>query len=103
MGITSETTFWQLYNGDSGRDFSELFFNFGVACIGPGRAGKYDENEQWYIDNQESRKIKPITEIKKDDIILLKNSQREVQALGLVEDVNGTIYHHSDFFSDVDG
>lgn len=39
---------WQIAAGDAHRDYSDLFLDFGVACVGPGAPGPYFENKDAY-------------------------------------------------------
>lgn len=92
--------YWQIGNGDSGRDYSKVFFDFGVALVGPGNSGRYPENLDLYqkIDGAVD-KISPLHKIVVGDRIILRNGRQKIIAVG--EITKG--YDYSNHFRDIDG
>ena len=102
---THQASFWQVASGDVGRDYSRLFLDHDVMCIGPGRFGGYDD--QRYAEFFRTEQFTPAktTMIRKfhddvqiGDIILLRKGQ-EVVGIGIV----AGDYDHDDRFDDVNG
>ena len=109
MGRSTQKSirYWQLASGDETRDYSKVFLDFGVACLGPGNAGPInDKSIKIYADYEgedEWGKIKPITQVQAGDRIILKKGQRRMQAVGEAIEWNGSVYNFSDCFNDLDG
>lgn len=96
--------YWQLASGDKTRDYADVFLNFGVASLGPGKAGPISEATiPAYKEMGEWEKIKWIVELEEGDRIVLKNGQRKVQAVGEVVKYKGSVYNFSNCFNDIDG
>jgi hypothetical protein len=99
-------TYWQIMNGDAGRDYSQVFFEFGVALAGPGDNGPLDlvdTAKNGKYSASDLAKIWPLTQMKRGDRIILKAGQTEMLAVGDVLEVDGKIYQYSNRFSDIDG
>jgi len=97
---------WQLAPGGTGRDFSEVFFRFGVMLVGPGSDGDYRENAEIYNDGQYWDTYKYAYRIAEevklgDRIIVKKPLSRSWQILGVGEVVGD--YDWIEAFGDVDG
>lgn len=97
--------FWQVASGDIGRDYSRLFLDHDVMCIGPGRFGRYDrESYDAVVENGEYTPARITTirkfhdDVRTDDIVVLR-SGHEVVGLGLV----ASDYDHDGRFDDVHG
>lgn len=94
---------WQIANGDSSRDYSSVFLDFGVALVGPGNFGDAREPKSYECykskENKDANKVLIFKEIKKDDWLILKNGQMEVIAVGKVS----SNYDYNPIFADVDG
>lgn len=98
------TKYWQLASGDKTRDYANVFLNFGVASVGPGKPGPFSEETiPIYEELGEWDKIKRMAEVELGDRIVLKNGQRRVQAVGVVVAYNNSVYNFSDCFNDIDG
>jgi hypothetical protein len=102
-------TYWQIANGDASRDYSQVFLDFGVACVGPGRWGSC-HNDTWErlyefqkVPSNEMDRIRHFLRIKAGNRIILKSGRQKAIAIGDVIEMDGRVYHHSDSFADVDG
>lgn len=102
-------TYWQIANGDASRDYSQVFLDFGVACIGPGRWGNC-QNPNWEelyefqkVPSNEMDRIRHFLKIRAGDKVILKSGRQKALAIGDVIEMDGKVYHHSDSFADVDG
>lgn len=102
-------TYWQIANGDASRDFSQVFLDFGVACVGPGRYGSCHQ-DTWEVlyDFQkvpatEMDRIRHFLKIRAGDKIVLKSGRQKAIAIGEVVEQDGKVYHYSESFADVDG
>lgn len=102
-------TYWQLASGDASRDYSQVFLDFGVACVGPGRYGSchqptwrelYDYQK---VPASDMRRISRFLSIKAGDRIILKSGKRIAIAIGEVEAQERSIYEFARRFDDVDG
>lgn len=91
--------YWQIGSGDSTRDYSDVFFDFGVAIVGPGNNGHYLENNDKY-DEASSKKIEPLFSMKMGDRIVLRKGRQRILAVGEIKTGD---YGYSNLFSDIDG
>lgn len=100
--------YWQVsagYGGESGggRDYSDVFLDFGVMLIGPGEYGEYFENAHRYEQEKDGRRVRwLIEEVKPDDVVALKRPagrQWEILAVGIVK----SYYIWLPMFDDVEG
>lgn len=102
-------TYWQLASGDSSRDYSQVFLDFGVACVGPGRYGSCHQDNWRDLYNFQNvpaadmRRIARFLSIKAGDRIILKSGKRIAIAIGEVEEQERGIYEFARRFEDVDG
>ena len=94
--------YWQLMNGDTSRDYSDICFNFGVACVGPGWQGNFIEFKNDYYP-EDLPKVEPFTRMQENDLIILKNGQFTILGVGKIEKYNNSIYNYSNVFEDIDG
>jgi hypothetical protein len=92
--------YWTVAAGDSYRDYSQVFLDFGVMLIGPGDSGKYFENKRAYAEEPSVRRF--AEEVKSKDVVVLKRGMKNIIAVGVVDDRKDS-YFHSEVFSDVDG
>ena len=92
--------YWTVAAGDSDRDYSQVFLDFGVMLVGPGDSGKYFENEHAYAQEPSVRRF--AEEVKPNDVVVLKRGMKNIIAAGIVDDRNDS-YFHSEVFGDVDG
>jgi len=80
--------FWQVAAGESGRDYSDVFLNYGVMLIGSGGPGHYFEREEYYKSRSWGSTVGYFAKhVAKDDIVILKkphHRQWRVQAVGRV-------------------
>lgn len=95
--------YYQLMSGDTSRDFSRIMFDFGVAIVGSGNEGPITEKKDFYINNGEWPKLSWLQEIEPGDRIVLHSGQSIIQGVGEVILKDGSVYHYSDCFEDVDG
>src|SRR5258706_3743036 len=96
-------TYYQLMSGDQSRDFSNVMYDFGVAIVGPGRFGSLEQNMETYNQNGEWPKVQWLKEIRLGDRIVLHSGQFIIQAIGEVTSKDGSLYHYSNCFEDIDG
>ncbi len=100
---------WQVgagYGGESGggRDYSDVFLDFGVMLIGPGEYGEYHNNVRDYQQKKDGRRVKRLVhEVKTGHKVALKRpagrDQWQVLAVGVVE----SGYQWMPVFDDVEG
>lgn len=100
----ADATVWQVAAGDTKRSYPDVFLDWDVACIGPGRKGSWPEcKDQLTEDGWTKRKLSIIetfhSKMRKGDIVVLRLGQSLVYGLGKVV---GDCYW-SDQFGDVDG
>lgn len=76
----SNKTYWQISAGDGLRDYSEVFFDFGIIFIGPDY-GDYHDNKEEY--QKEVRTF--VEQVKPGDIVILKRKVAAIVAAGIVE------------------
>jgi hypothetical protein len=103
------STVWEIAAGNTTRDYRDLFFEFGVACVGPGEPGRYFGNECAY--NQRGvwsyrRFMRPFCEqVEKDHLLALRgpheNGQPTIHAVGLV--TSAYRFDEGERLSDVEG
>ena len=92
--------YWQIGSGDSDRDYSSLFFDFGVALVGPGNPGRYPEELDKYEKIEGAvNKISPLHNIMVGDRIILRSGRQKIVAVGEITEG----YNYSDLFRDIDG
>lgn len=92
--------YWQVGCGADERDYSQVFFDFGVALVGPGDKGPYQENKDNYRE-EDKKKIEPLLMMNPGDRIVLRSGRQYMVAVGEV--VPNGKYGHSMLFSDIDG
>ena len=83
-------SFWQVGSGDLGRDYSQLFLDHDVMCIGPGKYGKFvPKTYDAVVKRGEFAKIKIATirrfhdDVQIEDVVLLRKGHLVV-GLGVV-------------------
>jgi len=81
--------FWQVAAGESGRDYSKVFLQYGVMLIGSGDPGPYFGREDYYGSRLWGHTIGYFAkQVAKDDIVILKKPYDrktwQVQAVGRV-------------------
>jgi hypothetical protein len=100
--------YWQVsagYGGErrGGRDYSDVFLDFGVMLTGPGEYGEYFENAHRYKQEKDGRRVERFAEeLEIDDVVVLKRPagrQWEVRAVGVVK----STYVFLPVFDDVEG
>lgn len=100
--------YWQIANGDASRDYSQVFLDFGGACVGPGRWGvainewvvSYQFNK---VDDTQIDRIRHFLKIKAGDTLILKSGRQYAVAIGEVIEMDNRVYHYSMSFADIDG
>ena len=100
LSITKQKI-WQIGSGDSSRDYSQIFLDFGVALVGPGNPGdeRKSETKLFYQENPDKNWGAVISRIKKGDWVILRGGQKIVKAVG--EAISD--YEFNEIFGDVDG
>ena len=94
-----EQNVWQIPAGDEGRSYADVFLRYGVALIGPGDPGPWQEgrlDEEFEGGNWVRRFA---TEVRCGDVMLLRSGRSTVQAVGVVAEG----YDHREQFDDVNG
>jgi hypothetical protein len=96
-------TIWQISAGPASRNYEDLFFQYGVALIGPAGPGV------WTLDRSDTNYgggyVRQIAnELKAGDVVLLRHGTSRISAVGLVcgdyqffpqfDDVNGWDLEH---------
>jgi hypothetical protein len=98
----SDKTIWQIGSGDSSRDYSKVFLDFGVALVGPGDPGdeRNPETAEYYNLNESVKNWGMVLkQIKKNHWIILRKGRKIIKAVG---EVNSE-YDYIPIFGDVDG
>lgn len=95
--------YWQVAAGDSARDYTDAFLQFGVMLIGPGNPGHYFDRKDYYRSRKWGSTIVTIAEKVTDgDIVILKRphkGQWQIRAVGRVV----SDYSYLEQFDDVQG
>lgn len=99
---------WQVSGGTADRDFSKsILFKFGIATIGPGWFGDFNESEGKYegkCGKREQSVLKRFcTEINENDIIILKEGNQSGGTIKAVGQIKAEKYEFIDIFQRVDG
>ncbi len=103
---------WQIGSGEADRNYSKLFEDFDVMCIGPGDFGdiesniaKYDESVKAGLltKNKRDQLIRFKSNLKSGDIMLLREGYRVVQIGVIPSDENDSKYFWDSTFDDVYG
>lgn len=83
---------WQIAAGDSERDYKDLFLDHGLACVGPGDPGPFNEYPEQYARTRPAYRafMRPFcVELAEDDLLLLKRGapggKWAVEAVGRVD------------------
>jgi hypothetical protein len=93
-----DPTFWQIPAGPTNRNYTDIFIKHGVALIGPGEPGAW--NEKRPDEDFGGRFVRCFaSEIQHDDIIVLRTGIKAVHAIGIVVGP----YEHLEQFDDVNG
>ena len=90
---------WQIPAGDEGRSYADVFLKYGVALIGPGDPGPWQDgrlDEEFEGGNWVRRFA---TEVQRGDVLLLRLGRSKVQAIGVIAGE----YEHLEQFDDVNG
>ncbi|MBI4355829.1 MAG: hypothetical protein HY597_05245 [Candidatus Omnitrophica bacterium] len=95
---TEAQKFWQIGGGPSDRSYVDQFLKYGVALIGPGDPGKWDDSrEDSEFETSTVRRF--VTDVQIDDAMVLRRGQDEIVAIGLV----ASDYEYFEQFDDVNG
>ncbi len=100
----TDSAVWQISSGPSSRAYGEIFLRHGVALIGPGDAGPWNaERDDDEFEGSFVRRF--ASEIKGEDVFLLRTGIATIAAVGLVagdymyvnafDDVNGWDLQHT--------
>jgi len=98
----SNKVVWQIGSGDDTRNYANVFFDFGVALVGPGDPGKHGEEptEKYY---QANPKVKnwgaELAKIQPGHWIVIRKGRKQILGIG---EVIGE-YDYSEMFEDVEG
>jgi hypothetical protein len=101
LNIDNKRT-WQIGSGDSSRDYSNVFLEFGVALVGPGDPGddRNSKAEEYYKGHpNENNWGSVLRQVQPGHWIILRSGQRIIKAVGEV--TSG--YDYKEIFGDVDG
>jgi hypothetical protein len=102
---------WQIAAGDRERDYKDLFLDHGLACVGPGDPGPFNEHPERYAKTKHAYRpfMRPFcVELAQDDLLVLKRGASggkwAIEAVGRVagpyvyeprlEDVEGWDLQH---------
>lgn len=94
--------YWQVAAGDGGRDYSAVFLKYGVMLIGPGDAGDYFKNKDFYSEKGINDVATFAEQVKEGDAVILKRPSGmlwEVIAVGIIK----SHYDYLSVFDDVEG
>ncbi len=104
-----EEKVWQIAAGSRDRDYIKMFYDWGIATIGPGHLGKWDEREYKkagdnVVNKNDINTLRRFAkEVKPGNYIILKIG-KEVRAIGVVEEYKeGNAYFWKENFKYVDG
>ncbi len=79
-------TYWQVAAGDEGRNYSDLFFEYGIMCVG-------GENQ-----------IKTLMKVEEGDTVILKRGKSEILGAGKIIKRDGVIHSKDEkWLGDFDG
>lgn len=93
---------WQVGSGDGTRSYAQVFFDFGVALVGPGDPGKEgDTKTKTYYKNNPGVNNwgAKLGQLQPGEWIILRKGRKEVLGVGEVIEP----YNYSHIFQDVDG
>lgn len=100
--------YWQVsagYGGESGggRDYHDVFLDYGVMLIGPGEYGEYHQNRARYEREKDGGDVKRFAEeVSIGDVVVLKRpSGRRWKVLAVGEVKSGYVW--LEMFDDVEG
>lgn len=89
---------WQVSGGPTDRCYADQFMDYGVALIGPGDAGSWEPGQSdGRFEGGYVRRF--VTELKQNDVLLLRTGQSTICAVGLVV----SDYQYLPQFDDVNG
>jgi hypothetical protein len=96
--MSTPRTVWQISGGPSSRSFAQSFLDHGVGLIGPGYVGPW--TPQGNDEDYEGGYVRWIaSEVRTDDVVLLRKGQSSICAVGLV----ASDYQFFEQFDDVNG
>jgi hypothetical protein len=99
---TGNQKVWQIGSGDGSRGYSQVFFDLGVALVGPGDPGREGEEKtaEYYRLHPEAKNWgAKLKKTKPGDWIILRKGRREILGIGKIAGA----YNYSSLFEDVDG
>lgn len=90
------TQVWQIAAGEKDRNYIDLFLNYDVMFMGPGRFGSYDKNIYESLEKDKTigrgiaRQLRQFcTEVRDNDIVLLRLGA-QAKAIGLIKPAKPT-------------
>ncbi len=89
---------WQVAAGEPGRDYTQVFLDYDIMLIGPGRAGPHPKKGANYSKRTVNQNKRFAEKPKGNDVVLLR-FRKEIRAVGLIKGY----YVWLDMFSDVLG
>lgn len=98
----SGKTVWQIGSGDGSRNYAQVFFDYGVALVGPGDHGKHgtEETDKFYETHPEVRNWGiELARVKKGDWMVIRKGRKQILGIG---EVVGP-YDYSSMFEDIEG
>ena len=79
-------TYWQVASGDRGREYSNIFFEYGIMCVGG--------------DNQ----IKTLEKVEEGDTVILKQGRSHILGAGKIIERDGKVHDKDEkWLGDFDG
>jgi len=79
-------TYWQVAAGAKGRDYSNIFFEYGIMCVGG------------------EKQIRTLGEVKEGDIVILKRGRSEILGAGKIIERDGIVNaENEEWLGDFDG
>ncbi len=93
---------WQIGSGDDTRNYAKIFFDFGVALVGPGNPGKHGEEKtrKYYSKNPATNNWgAQLAKVKKGEWVVIRKGRKQILGIG---EVVG-LYDYSEMFEDVEG
>lgn len=92
---------WQIGTGDDTRGYSDLFFNLGVALVGPGDPGREGDaaTAEYYKEEGGTNWGAKLAKVKVGEWLIARKGKRAILGVGQV--THG--YNYSSLFEDVQG
>lgn len=105
-GLTQQNT-WQIATGDGSRSYGNVFFELGIACLGPGDPGPWlDPSAMTFYNADESAKYKveSLSQVEPGEWVIARKGTQTILGVGkvkssikwsrILEDVDGWDLQH---------